>query len=355
MAKKDDESKAQQAWALFDEVVKRAAPGAVYSNPWAGVTYAPDIETLELLLGCALAIVPDPTDTRSGVAAKALDAWLAYELRRAGFAPDAVWPRATHPRVVPTDISLLLDGLPQTTESPKLRTRLEGPNAPRGVVSADANILGKNYIKQVDVVMSSWATGPEILISTKRMDGSYGKNAANRVEEANGDAKNLRGRHPMAALGFLFGLRSDAFNVEKNTARWLVDQLQKLNREDDAYEAVCLIVPEYEVAVPAKVPVTAEDVEPDALLEPGADDDLEVPTPLPDIDARLAALPVVKVRQDLAPHDLSPATFLAAIVNFVLDAAPVTLHREARIRAGRPYIDPPERKSRKETSPSDGS
>ena len=253
MAKKDDDSKAQQAWALFDEVVARAAPGGVYSNPWDGSAYVPDIKTLQQLLGCALSVVPDPADTRNRVAAKALDTWLAYELRRAGFNPDAVWPRASHPRVVPTDITLLLEGLPQTTESPKLRARLEGANAPKGVVSADANILGKNYVKQVDVVMSSWATGPEILISTKRMDGSYAKNAANRIEEANGDAKNLRGRHPLAALGFVFGLRSEAFDVEPATARWLVDQLQKLNRENDAYEAVCLIVPEYNVSPPEKI------------------------------------------------------------------------------------------------------
>lgn len=353
MGKRDDDSKAKQAWALFDEVVARAAPDGVYSNPWDGETYVPHIETLEELLGCALSVVPDPAETRSGVAAKALDAWLAYELRRAGFAPDAVWPRASHPRVIPTDITLLLEGLPRTTERPKLRARLEGANAPKGVVSADANILGKNYVKQVDVVMSSWATGPEILISTKRMDGSYGKNAANRIEEANGDAKNLRGRHPMAALGFLFGLRSEAFDVEPATARWLVDQLQKLNREDDAYEAVCLIVPEYTVALPAKTAGSDDDAEPDnALLEPGADEleDSEAPAPILDLDARLAALPTVKVREDLTPRDLRPAAFLAAIVNYVLDAAPVTMHREARVRAGRPYVDPPERKSRKKAT-----
>ena len=48
-----------------------------------------------------------------------------------------------------------------------------------------------------------------MLVSTKRMDPSYGKNAPNRIEESYGDAKNLRLRHPLAALGFVFGLRSD--------------------------------------------------------------------------------------------------------------------------------------------------
>ena len=39
--------------------------------------------------------------------------------------------------------------------------------------------------------MSSWATGPELMVSTKRMDSSFGKNAANRVEESYGDAKTF--------------------------------------------------------------------------------------------------------------------------------------------------------------------
>ncbi len=64
-----------------------------------------------------------------------------------------------------------------------------------------ANLLGKNYVKQVDVVMSSWATGPELMVSTKRMDSSFGENAANRVEESYGDAKNLRLRYPQRPRG----------------------------------------------------------------------------------------------------------------------------------------------------------
>ena len=80
-----------------------------------------------------------------------------------------------------------------------------------GETGASANILGKNYVKQVDVVISAWNTGPELMISTKRMDSSFGNNAANRVEESYGDAKNLRSRHPQAALGFVYSLSSTAF------------------------------------------------------------------------------------------------------------------------------------------------
>ncbi len=345
MASKD-ESKAQQAWAFFDEIVSRAAPAGVYTSPWEEGSYEHDRSVLRSLLSCALHVVPNPSDTKNRVAAKALDVWLAYELRRAGFHPDSVWPRATHPRVVSPDIRLLLDGVPQKQVRPDLEKRLYGPNSPSGVVSADANILGVNYTKQVDVVMSSWQTGPEILISTKRMDGSYAKNAANRIEEANGDSKNLRGRHPMAALGFMYGLRSEAFAKEPRIAGWLVDQLQKLNRDDDdAYMAVCLIVPEYENPDAAKVDAPISDDgynDGDAVIEPGAADDLtsSIPKPVPDMDTVLTSPPTVTVREDLIPTDLHPDVFLAAIVNHVLDTTPVDMHTEARRRAGRPFIQP---------------
>ena len=46
--------------------------------------------------------------------------------------------------------------------------------------------------------------GVEVLISTKAMLSSYPKSLRNRFEEGCGDAKSLRGRHPLAALGFLF-------------------------------------------------------------------------------------------------------------------------------------------------------
>ena len=64
--------------------------------------------------------------------------------------------------------------------------------------------MGRAYSKQSDVVIASWAAGVEVLISTKTMLSSYQKNLRNRFEEAYGDAKNLRGRHPLASLGFLF-------------------------------------------------------------------------------------------------------------------------------------------------------
>jgi hypothetical protein len=76
------------------------------------------------------------------------------------------------------------------------------------VAPVDARVLGRAYEKQVDVVISRWDRGPEILISTKAQLSSFGKNLPNRFEESYGDAGNLRGRYPLAAVGYLFVQRS---------------------------------------------------------------------------------------------------------------------------------------------------
>lgn len=335
-----------KAWALYDRIIERAAPGGTYSSPWNGKKrqkYEPDIPVLEDLLGAALAIVPDGK-TQSGVAARALDVWIAYELRRAGFDPESVWPRATAPRVVPTPISDLLSALPARDSKP-LRDRIEGSSPPSGIVGADANILGKNYVKQVDVVMSAWDTGPQVLISSKRMDSSFGKNAANRVEESYGDAKNLRGRHPLAALGFVFGIRSTVLETEPSTARWITDLLQKLGREDDAYDAVCMLMLDY-----GGEALNEDEEYVNPLAMSGAAD---VDEPVPDVpaealDAQLATLPRVRILRDKVPVDLDPAMFLKTIVEHVLTIAPITLHTDARIRRGWPHVEPKKRTKRTE-------
>lgn len=265
--------------------------------------------------------------------ALALDVWLSYELRRAGFDPDVTWPRATHPRILPRPIAHLLRALPGP-ERRALTERLSKKQAIGGVTAPSATILGKNYLKQVDVIMTDWATGPELLISTKRMDSSYGKNAANRIEESYGDAKNLRLRHPMAALGFLFVLRSDILDSERRIHEWLVDQLGKLGREDDAYHATCLIMIEYDDAL--ALPESAADPENPLVaagLEPDSDIDAErAPVAESEVDDLLARLPAVRLRHDVVPSGLAPAPFLAVLVNHVLDVTPVNLHGQARAR-----------------------
>ncbi|CAN5439151.1 hypothetical protein BH09ACT8_BH09ACT8_00310 [soil metagenome] len=338
------ESAKATAWAIFDRIVADAAPAGVHTNPWHRGSgqrpdFAPDFAVLQRLLGVPLYL---RADTNTGVPALALDVWLSYELRRAGFEPDAVWPRSTNPRIMPRAIASLLAELPRHEREP-LQRRLFGRTAMKGVVGSSANILGKNYVKQVDVVISDWDTGPELLISTKRMDSSFGKNAANRVEESYGDVKNLRLRHPLAALGFVYGLRSTILETEPNKAEWLIDLLQKLGNEDDAYHAVALVMIDYEAeaAEPTDHDVEyaddpADDPDDDPLVAAGvtpAQMDSEQGTlDFAGVEQALGALPEVTIRHDEVPDALQPSVFLAAMVRRVLDVTPVARHREARVR-----------------------
>lgn len=322
------------AWQLFDRIVADAAPGGVHSNPWVRGTdgqlhYEPDYQTLERLLGVPLHLA---AGTQSGVPALALDVWLSFELRRAGFDTDRVWPRPTSPRILPGPLPALLKSLPASLRDPLAKRIAEKSSIP-GVTSSSAAILGKNYLKQVDVIMTDWATGPELLISTKRMDSSYGKNAPNRVEESYGDAKNLRLRHPLAALGFLFGLRSDILVKEPKTAEWLFDLLAKLGQEDDAYHATCLVMMEYADAT--EVDESDEEQVEEGILEPGAEPEAEetqLENPPAAIDDVLTQLPQVKILTARIPDELQPGKFLAKMVTRVLAATPVNMHEEARQR-----------------------
>lgn len=328
-----------RAWAIFDRIVADAAPDGDYTNPWVTtatgeVRYEPDFATLTRLLGVPLYL---NAPTTSGVPALALDVWVAFELRRAGFNPDAVWPRSTAPRVLPAPVVALMDGVTKD-ERAALQKRLV-ERTPPGAAAPSAVILGKNYLKQVDVVMSGWNTGPELLISTKRMDSSFGKNAANRVEESYGDAKNLRLRHPLAALGFVYGLRSTVFSKEPAKADWLLDLLTKLGKEDDAYHAVALIVIEYgngqpeadDEAPDQEDPLAVAGIAPSELAEEEAE---SVNTS--EVEVALGALPAVALRHDQVPDELQPARFLDRMVRRVIDATPITLHKPARERLRSP-------------------
>ncbi|WP_243057819.1 hypothetical protein [Nocardioides sp. SR21] len=319
-----DDSKKALAWPMFDALVTGASKRQV--NPWARGKFVPDFETLERLLAVPLLLGADST---SGVPALALDVWVAYELRRSGLDPDAVWPRESPPRVISSDLLRFVDKQYVRTKN-EIQERLsKGGTTFGGTVGGSANILGKNYLKQVDVVLSHWSTGPELMISTKRMDSSFGKNAANRVEESYGDSKNLRLRYPQAATGFVYGLRSTCWVETPDKAHWLVDLLTKLGREDDAYHAVALIVPEYGGGVLAEED-EAESAPIDDAVVPEPDPQLELDLRRDEIEQRLSSLPAVTLRHDLVPEEVSPARFFDVMLNVLLDNTPVNFHGNAR-------------------------
>ena len=101
-----------RGWSYFDAIV--AAAPLQHANPWVHdggrAAYRPDYATLERLLGVPVLL---KATSQSGVPALALDVWVSYEFRRAGFDADRVWPRASTPRVLPPEIKDFVEKLPK--------------------------------------------------------------------------------------------------------------------------------------------------------------------------------------------------------------------------------------------------
>jgi hypothetical protein len=273
---------------VFDsfESTIRARP---LTNPWQADSdgnrcYVPDYDLLASLVGIP---VGEGRGSESGRLGKAIDAWVAFELRRAGFPADEVWPRLTKPRVLPRELGIFINKLPRPLRE---AVRAQLPNT-KGIAPSDARVLGRAYVKQVDVLVAQWARGPELLVSTKSMVSSFRNNLPNRFEEAYGDAKNLRGRYPLVSMGFLFVLRSSVLD-EPGTFEKAVDMLRKLRAEADVYDATSVVVAEWN-----------------------------------DVD-----FGGVTIRTDAVPPDLGADRFLTDLIEAVLDRTPVEMHVEVRER-----------------------
>ncbi len=122
---------------------------------------------------------------------------------------------------------------------------------------------------------------------------------------------------------------------EPGTAEWLFDLLIKLGQEDDAYHATGLVLMEYSGA---SVIDDGEEPEQGVPEEPGVEpqDDV-VPAADGDLEKAISKLPKVKIRLDATPDELNPGRF-AAMVDRVLNATPVTMHKGARKRRAQPAI-----------------
>mgnify|MGYP006908187760 FL=1 len=119
------------AWPLFDAIVDRSAFKDV--NPWTTEgTFSPDYDALRKLLAVPILL---GAESRSGVPALALDVWVAYELRRAGLDPDAVWPRAEAPRVVDRDVLNFVRSIPKSARN-ELMERLRAAKAAKAAKAA---------------------------------------------------------------------------------------------------------------------------------------------------------------------------------------------------------------------------
>jgi hypothetical protein len=243
------------AFAEFDQLVENRG----YSTPWDAGVYVPDMDLLRDLLTLPIS---QGDKQESGRPAKALDAWIAHELRRSGFDRNAVWPRARKPRVLAegldhteTKLETLASALSAHENSTGKRLK---PDQLRKAIreateslpgSNAAYVLGDFYAKQIDVGLSSWQRGPDILISTKTMFGSYRKNLRNRHEEAIGEVSSLRKRHPMAVIGFVYLVRSDILE-EEGAYPILIDILTRLRRPNETFDATMLLVANWSEEVP---------------------------------------------------------------------------------------------------------
>jgi hypothetical protein len=242
------------------------------TGPWLDGQYVADIGTLFELFQTAIGSVSGLTQ-QSGRAAASLDAWIAYELRRAGFDADDVWPRMRDPRVLPNGlgplerrIELIGKLLAEAEQSGKwgsnlrptkpgaqltpatLRAAIVGlsKDLPGGSMR-DSRLLGQFYTKQVDVLVSSWRHGADVIVSSKTMFSSYNNNRNNRYEETLGEATNLRARYPLAATGYAFLLRSDVHNDDRGqTFRRMRDLVARLRHPDGPYDATMLLIGDWD-------------------------------------------------------------------------------------------------------------
>lgn len=262
--------------------------------------YIPDRQALHELL--AVPIEQGAAQAQqSGRVAKSLDAYVAHELRRAGFPESAVFPRPYQPRVlapelreVELNVQAVLSALADYEATGNGRLK---PTALRSAIvrlarsmpgAADANVLGRFYTKQVDVVVADWRRGPDVLVSGKSQFSSYLNNKNNRYEEAIGEAHNLRDRYPMAAMGYAYIVRDNVF--AGGAYELLRDLLVRLRRPDGPFDATVLLVAEW-------------------------DDE---------------TLTLARV-EDPAPA-LALPRFFEDLLNAVMTQTPVDVHREIRLR-----------------------
>lgn len=288
------------SFSPFDTILAATDP----ADPWRhGPGELPNYGPHYSLLGKLLSSpVGAGKVAASGALANGVDAWLAFELRRAGFGADEIWPRADRPRILPRDVATLLEKLPSGLAEQVRQRVVSMPS----VAPSSANILGRAYVKQVDVVMSRWDRGPELLISTKTQVSSFAKNLPNRFEEAYGDAGNLRSRYPLAAVGFFFVQRSTILVHEPAAFEKTVDMMRKLRDTGGAgngYTATGLALASWD----------------DGDRGGGVTIDVES-----------------------VPADIRPEPFLTTMIETVLAASPIDHHVVPRERIQRRNIPVPE-------------
>lgn len=295
----------------FDLLVDLVLNDAGVASAWSSSgTIEPDYETGRLLLSIPLR---QGASSASGRLARAIDHWVAHELRRAGFGDDEVWPRANEPRVLPQELAALRRAIPE-------HPRFEAPAWLRRdflAGSARSRLLGAYYAKEVDVVIAQWDRGLELMVSGRSMLSSYKSNLHNRSEDLLGDADNFRRRYPMAAIGLFYVVRSD---ICEATEAWdfLCDMLRRL-AEPRLYDATGLVVIDYDEAAVGSWSGECAQAKLPSLLESAG---------------------MVRILNERVPEDLSVPHFFGNLVETVLTRMPVEYHQYVRSLRRGEDVDP---------------
>jgi hypothetical protein len=252
--------------------VFQAVPGSL-TTPWAkDGQYRFDrdllLELIDVQIRGGSAGVP-----ASGGLAVAVDVWIATELRRAGIASDAVWPRPTQPRVLP---QALAKAASRFSYAKTENTRLVQEAAVQKLMdlagASSTNILGGFFAKEIDVVIAEFDRGLELAVSSKTMTDSFGKNITNRFEEASGDLLNIRRRYPLATFGYVYLVTANVFEEPSGWER-IKDMLRKLQSltpgdERGSYDSTCLLVLDRSSRKPKLVESEVpDDLSPDRFFE----------------------------------------------------------------------------------------
>lgn len=216
-----------------------AVPAPNPASPWDVSGYQPDFDRLAGLISACVGSGAWRA-RQSGDLGLALDLWVADELRRAGYEADAVWPRSADPRVLPAAVARAINRLSASQRRDPIVRRITDSAG-----AAGAAVQGEFFAKAVDVLVADWDRGVELMVSTKAMVSSFGKNLTNRWEEFVGDLRNIRGRFPMAALGVVFLADHSIVEGEPYSFQRLQDMLRKLRLETSsgrAYDATMLLL-----------------------------------------------------------------------------------------------------------------
>jgi hypothetical protein len=269
-----------------------AKVGKLKAGAWKrGGKFAHDPTLLRKLIQVAVDTGRAGKATTGGVAL-AVDVWVACELRRAGFDPDAVWPRAESPRMLPPSFAQAVANYPFLRDTGKRDAEKRAIRKLTSALGAErTRIQGGQLAKEIDVAIGDFERGPELIVSTKSITSSYGNNITNRWEEATGDLANIRGRFPLATIGFVVLVTQPILREENSWAR-AKDMLRKLREENPGapglfYDGTCLIVADWK-----------------------ADKAKTYPTEVPD--------------------DLAPNRFFESMIPTLFTRSPVLLHEGAR-------------------------